>query len=167
MQRRFAMTRSHGRSSRRSSSPATRPTAGTHIGDLFRHFAAQTSERVGSAWAFAAATALVVGWAVSGPVFDYSSGWQLVINTATTILTFLMVFLIQNSQNRDAKAIQLKLDELLRSVAKARTGLVGLEHLSDEELAKLEEQFDALRADRCPAPDPAEKKSSHRGSHPG
>jgi low affinity Fe/Cu permease len=87
----------------------------------------------------------IVVWAVLGPVYHYSDTWQLVINTATTIVTFLMVFLIQNTQNRDAKAIQLKLDELIRGVRGARTGLVRLEELTDAELKELEASFESLR----------------------
>ena len=88
----------------------------------------------------------IAAWAALGPVYHYSDTWQLVVNTATTIVTFLMVFLIQNTQNRDAKAIQLKLDELIRGVQGARTALVRLEELSDEELKELEASFKALRS---------------------
>ena len=115
------------------------------MNDFFRKFANKTSEIVGSPWAFIAATAIIVIWAVSGPLFGYSDTWQLVINTGTTIITFLMVFLIQNTQNRDAKAIHLKLDELLRGVEGARTSMVDLEDLSDEDLKKLQQQFQHLR----------------------
>ncbi len=121
------------------------------VSDRFRRFAAWTADRMGSAWAFVAAVALVMVWAASGPAVGYSDSWELVINTVTTILTFLMVFLIQNAQNREAKATQLKLNELIRAVGGARTGLVGLEHLDDSELGKLEEQFAALRAKALPA----------------
>lgn len=113
--------------------------------EAFRKFAHWVSDRMGSPWAFFAALAIIAGWAATGPAFAFSDTWQLVINTGTTIVTFLMVFLIQNTQSRDAKAIHLKLDELLRGVKGARTGLVHLEHLSDEELDHLEEQFEALR----------------------
>jgi low affinity Fe/Cu permease len=132
-----------------------KPAHGSPAHDRFRHFAAWASEVVASPLAFLLACALVVGWAASGPLFGYSDTWELVINTGTTIVTFLIVFLIQNAQNREAKVTQLKLDELIRAVAAARTGLVGLEHLDDEELAKLEEQFEAIRSQRCP--DPAER----------
>jgi low affinity Fe/Cu permease len=94
---------------------------------------------------FLAALVIVLAWGITGPLFHYSDTWQLVINTGTTIVTFLMVFLIQNTQNRDATAMQLKLDELLRAVRGARTGLVDLESLSDEELQTLHEEFQALR----------------------
>jgi len=87
----------------------------------------------------------VVVWSATGPVFGFSDTWQLVINTGTTIITFLMVFLIQNTQNRDARAIHLKLDELLRAVKDARTGMVDLEDMSDEELKRLQEEFKDLR----------------------
>jgi len=109
--------------------------------EAFRKFAAGTSRVVGSPWIFVLAVLLIVGWAVSGPVFGYSDSWQLVINTTTTIVTCLMVFLIQNTQNRDSEAIHLKLDELIRAVHTARTRLVDLEDLSDE-------QLDAIKAQR-------------------
>jgi low affinity Fe/Cu permease len=115
------------------------------MNEFFRKFAHKTSEIVGSPWAFIAAVVIIIGWAVTGPIFGFSDTWQLVINTGTTIITFLMVFLIQNTQNRDAKAIHLKLDELLRCVKGARTGLVDLEDLTDEELKRLEEEFKRLR----------------------
>jgi low affinity Fe/Cu permease len=110
-------------------------------GDWFHKFAHKTSEMVGSPGTFVAALVIIIGWAILGPVCGFSDTWQLVINTATTIVTFLMVFLIQNTQNRDAKAIHLKLDELIYAVKGARNQLIDLEELSDEELAKLEEQF--------------------------
>lgn len=110
------------------------------------HKAANTaSATVGSPWAFFTAVLVVVVWAVTGPVFHYSDTWQLAINTGTTVITFLMVFLIQNMQNRDARVIQLKLDELIRAVAGARNSLVDMEHMSDEELARLQSEFEHLR----------------------
>ena len=115
------------------------------VSDAFRVFARRSSSMLGSAWAFTAALLVIVIWLVTGPVFHYSNTWQLIINTATTIITFLMVFLIQNTQNRDAKAVHLKLDELIRAVKGARNQLVNLENLSDEDLKKLEEQFQLLR----------------------
>ena len=99
----------------------------------------------GTSWAFALAVLVIAGWALLGPVFAFSDTWQLIINTGTTIVTFLMVFLIQNTQNRDARALHLKLDELLRAMARARTGLVDLEEMSEQELDRLEEQFRELR----------------------
>ncbi|HEX7940680.1 MAG TPA: low affinity iron permease family protein [Gemmatimonadaceae bacterium] len=113
--------------------------------EFFRRFAQRTSAASGSGWAFFAAVLIIVAWAVTGPFFHYSDTWQLVINTGTTIITFLMVFLIQNTQNRDATAMHLKLDELLRAVQGARTRLVDLEDLSDEQLAELRKQFQMLR----------------------
>jgi low affinity Fe/Cu permease len=100
---------------------------------------------IGYAICFAAACAVVILWAVTGPVFGYSDTWQLVINTGTTIVTFLMVFLVQNTQNRDSRALHLKLDEVLRSLDAARNKLINLENCSDEELEKIERQFKALR----------------------
>ena len=100
---------------------------------------------VGSPGAFLLAALSIVIWAAIGPIFHFSDTWQLVINTATTIITFLMVFLIQNTQNRDTKALHLKLDELLRGVGGARTSLVNLESLSDEELDRLQKEFERLR----------------------
>ena len=113
--------------------------------DFFRRFAHRTSAAVGSPWAFIIAVAVIIVWAVTGPLFNFSDTWQLVINTGTTIVTFLMVFLIQNTQNRDAKAIQLKLDELIKAVEGARTGLVDLEDLSDAELNQLQKEFEKIR----------------------
>ena len=115
------------------------------VSDAFRVFARKTSSVLGSAWAFAAAILIIIVWAATGPMFHFSDTWQLIINTGTTIVTFLMVFLIQNTQNRDAKAVHLKLDEIIRALGKARNELVDLESLSDEELDKLEEQFRRLR----------------------
>ena len=112
--------------------------------ELFRLFAQKTSQLVSSSWAFILAVLIIVAWAVTGPIFHYSDTWQLVINTGTSIITFLMVFLIQNTQNRDAKAIHLKLDELLRAVEGARTGLVSLEQLSDDDLERLQKEFERL-----------------------
>ena len=115
------------------------------VSDAFRCFAQRTSSLLGSAWAFCGALLVIVLWLVTGPAFHYSDTWQLIINTATTVVTFLMVFLIQNTQNRDAKAQHLKLDELIRAVEGARNHLVDLEELSDNDLKKLEEQFRRLR----------------------
>jgi len=111
------------------------------MNDLFRRFAQRTSQIVGSPWAFITALFLLILWGISGSLFKFSDTWQLVINTATTIVTFLIVFLIQNTQNRDAKAIHLKLDELIRAVKGARNALVDLEDMSDEQLEELKEQF--------------------------
>jgi low affinity Fe/Cu permease len=115
------------------------------MNEFFRRVSHRVSELVGTSWAFITAITVIVVWAITGPVFHFSDTWQLIINTGTTIVTFLMVFLIQNTQNRDAKAMQLKLDELLRAVEGARTGMVDLENCSDEELARLQEAFHRLR----------------------
>jgi len=117
-----------------------------HVNPLFRRFAEVIARASGLPWTFLTALTLIVVWALSGPFFGFSDTWQLVINTTTTIVTFLMVFLIQNTQNRDAKALHLKLDELLRGVSGARTSLVQLELLSDEELDHLETQFAKLHS---------------------
>jgi low affinity Fe/Cu permease len=112
--------------------------------ELFRKFAQITSQAVGSSWAFILAVLIILVWAVTGPMFHYSDTWQLVINTGTTIITFLMVFMIQNTQNRDAKAIHLKLDELIKGVKGARTSMVTLEQLSDKDLQRLQKEFERL-----------------------
>ena len=121
------------------------------MNELFRKFAYKTSELVGSSRMFLIALVILAIWAVTGPIFHYSDTWQLVINTGTSVITFLMVFLIQNTQNRDARAIHLKLDELLRAVQEARTELVSLEEQPDEELVKLKEEFHKLHEDVVPA----------------
>ncbi len=100
---------------------------------------------LGSAWAFAGAILIVVVWALTGPVFHYSDTWLLIINTVTTIVTFLMVFLIQNTQDRGAKAAHLKLDEVIRALKGARNELIDLEKLTDEEITSLEKQFERVR----------------------
>ena len=115
------------------------------VSDAFRVFAHRSSVMLGSAWAFTGAVLVILVWILTGPTFHFSDTWQLIINTATTVITFLMVFLIQNTQNRDAKAMHLKLDELIRAIRDARDELVDLEDLSDEELKKLEEQFRRTR----------------------
>jgi low affinity Fe/Cu permease len=113
--------------------------------DFFHRAAHWTSQTVGNSYAFVFAVLIVLVWAISGPYFDFSDTWQLVINTGTTILTFLMVFLIQNTQNRDAKAIHLKLDELLRGTQGTRNSFVDIEDLSDSELSELESEFQKIR----------------------
>jgi low affinity Fe/Cu permease len=126
------------------------------VRDAFRIFARQSSIILGSAWVFTAAILIIVVWALTGPTFHFSDTWQLIINTGTTIVTFLMVFLIQNTQNRDAKAFQLKLDEIIRALKGARNELVDLENLSDQDLKELEKQFKRIR-----------EKAVHDGNHPG
>ncbi len=116
--------------------------------DSFNWLATKSAEAMGSASAFIAATLAVALWAVSGPLFDYSDTWQLIINTATTVLTFLAVFLIQHTQNRDGRAIQLKLDELIQSTKSARNRLIDLEHCTDEEMRELEQEFARVQSMR-------------------
>ncbi|HWO07330.1 MAG TPA: low affinity iron permease family protein [Candidatus Paceibacterota bacterium] len=116
--------------------------------ELFRKIALVSSDAVGSPWAFGAAIVIVAVWALSGRLFGFSDTWQLVINTGTTILTFLMVFLIQNTQNRDARAMHLKLDELIKSVRGAREEMIDLEEMSDEELDRLQKEFQRVREAR-------------------
>ena len=117
----------------------------------------RASVLLGSAWAFCGAVLVIVVWLVTGPAFHFSDTWQLIINTAATVVTFLMVFLIQNTQNRDAKAMHLKLDELIRAVKGARNQLVDLENLSDDDLRKLEEQFRRLRIQAEDSPPHSDK----------
>ena len=115
------------------------------MNDWFRRFAGRTAEIVGRSYAFILAVVILVLWASTGPFFHFSDTWQLVINTGTTIVTFLMVFLIQNTQNRDAHAIHLKLDELIRANKNARNALLALESMGDDELRALQREFEELR----------------------
>lgn len=110
----------------------------------FTHFAKWTSRTMGRPVAFIAAVLIIVVWAVTGPLFGFSDTWQLVINTSTTIVTFLMVFLIQNTQNRDSEAIQLKLDELIRAVHGAHNGLLDLEELTEKDLERIKARYEML-----------------------
>lgn len=126
------------------------------VSDAFQIFARRSSRVLGSAWAFAGAIVIIVVWGLTGPAFHYSNTWQLIINTGTTIVTFLMVFLIQNTQNRDAKAAHLKLDEIVRALKGARNELIDLEKLADEDLTSLEKQFEGVR-----------KKAERNGKIPG
>jgi low affinity Fe/Cu permease len=117
----------------------------TVMRDFFHKFAKRTSAVFGSPVAFIIAMLVIIIWGVTGPLFGFSDTWQLIINTGTTIVTFLVVFLIQNTQNRDAQAIHLKLDELIKGVEGARTSMVDLEDLSDAELERLQKEFQNLR----------------------
>ena len=121
--------------------------------ELFRRLAEKSAHAVGSYWAFLIALLTIVVWALTGPYFNYSDTWQLFINTGTTIITFLMVFLIQNTQNRETRIVALKLDELLRGVEGARTGLVELDHMSDEDLELVRQEFARLRDKYAPLVD--------------
>ena len=116
-------------------------------GDAFGKFAAAASGWLGSKWAFVGAIVIIAVWAITGPLFHYSNTWQLVINTGTTIITFLMVFLIQNTQNRDALAINLKLDELIHAIDTAKNQMMDIEKLSDEELDAIHKKYSQMRAD--------------------
>ncbi len=111
---------------------------------LFSRFASQTARIIGNPMVFLCALVIVIVWAICGPLFHYSDTWQLVINTGTTIITFLVVFLIQNTQNRDAKALHLKLDELIRSHIPAHNEMIDIEKLSDAELDELEKRYAAI-----------------------
>jgi low affinity Fe/Cu permease len=124
--------------------------------ERFRKGATWASEKVGTHWAFGLALGSVVVWALTGPLFHYSDGWQLTINTSTTIVTFLMVFLIQTTQNRDSRAVHLKLDELIRSTTKARNLFADLEDATEDELRELQAEFRKLRAG-------AGQRPAHRG----
>jgi low affinity Fe/Cu permease len=115
------------------------------VQNRFRTFANKIADGVGSPWTFGAGVLLVFLWAVTGPLFHYSDTWQLVINSGSSIVTFLMVFLIQNTQNRDAQAMQLKLNEIIRAMSSARNTMVDLENYSEEEIAAIREEFAKIR----------------------
>ncbi len=114
------------------------------IEEAFEHGAGKVSQATGSFWAFCIAVFVVIAWAITGPVFRYSESWQLIINTGTTIITFLMVFVIQHAQNKDTRALQLKLNELIASTQGASNRLIDVEDLSDHELAHLYARFQHL-----------------------
>jgi low affinity Fe/Cu permease len=116
-----------------------------YMRDIFRKFACLAATALGSPWMFGVNLMLIAGWLVTGPFFHFSNSWQLIINTSTTIITYLAVFLIQNTVNRDTKAIQLKLDELISSTKRARNTFIGLEELTDDELDDLKNYFQKLR----------------------
>lgn len=127
--------------------------------ESFRKIANRISVWTGSAAAFLIALTIVIVWASTGPIFNFSETWQLMINTGTTIVTFLMVFLIQNTQNRDGKAMQLKLDELIRVSGPARDNFVDLEDLTDNELDELDQEFKKIHAT---GPPPSIHKLHHK-----
>jgi low affinity Fe/Cu permease len=147
---------------------AERPASqGKQIREIFHRFSQAVANVAGSPWTFFVAALVVIIWAALGRTFHYSDTWQLVINTGTTIVTFLMVFLIQNTQNRDAKAIHLKLDELIRSKRGARNALMDLEHCTEEELAEIEAEFKRLRDRAAHYPEHADdvgRVRAHAGS---
>lgn len=124
------------------------------MNEWFRRFSITAANQMGTSWMFMVNVLLIGIWLVAGPFFKYSDSWQLIVNTGTTVLTYLAVFLIQNTQNRDAKAIHLKLDELIRGVDGARTHLVNLENLTDDELDKLQREFVRLRKRKTQPPPP-------------
>lgn len=115
------------------------------MNEWFRSFSIHAANALGTSWMFLVNVFIIIAWIIAGPFFHYSDSWQLVVNTGTTILTYLAVFLIQNTQNRDAKAIHLKLDELIKGVEGARTHLVNLENFTDDELDTLQKEFERLR----------------------
>ena len=119
---------------------------GNH-GSGFAHLAAKASGYVGSSWAFTAALLSIVIWGLSGPYFRYSDTWQLIINTTTTVITFLIVFLIQNTQNRDARALHLKLDEVIRAIHGAHNDMINIERLSDRELEHLAKRYERFASE--------------------
>lgn len=113
----------------------------------FHVFATKAAYLVGTKWAFLIAIVVIVFWVISGPYFHYSDTWQLIINTGTTVVTFLVVFLIQNTQNRDARAIHLKLDEIIKAIDQAQNEMIDIEHLSDPELEKLAKKYERVRSE--------------------
>jgi low affinity Fe/Cu permease len=144
--------------------PMAKASLEAHTGstnDAFGKFAASASAWLGSKWAFAGAGIIIVLWAAVGPIFHFSDTWQLVINTGTTIVTFLMVFLIQNTQNRDARAINLKLNELIRAVDNARDQMIDIENLSDLELDELKTKYENIKAAYM------ERQRAHHAPKPG
>jgi low affinity Fe/Cu permease len=129
------------------------------MNEWFRRFSVGAANALGSSWMFIVNVLLICVWFFAGPFFQYSDSWQLIVNTGTTVLTYLAVFLIQNTQNRDAKAIHLKLDELIKGVDGARTHLVNLENLTDEELDQLQTEFTRLRKRKQNSPQGVELRS--------
>lgn len=120
--------------------------------NLFRHFSHWVSNAAGAPLTFVFAVIIILVWAITGPLFNFSTTWQLIINTGTTIVTFLMVFLIQNTQNRDSHAVHLKLDEILRALQEARDDLIDIEDDSDEKIDALTKEFDEFRKKRAAPP---------------
>jgi low affinity Fe/Cu permease len=135
--------------------------------EIFRRLAHKSATLMGSSLSFMAALGLILAWLLSGPLFHFSDTWQLVINTSTTIITFLMVFLIQNTQNRDSHALHLKLDELIRSNKQARNRLLALEDLSDAEMQALQLEFEQLRDRKSEVPASRRSAPVRPSLHPG
>jgi low affinity Fe/Cu permease len=136
---------SFAKSGKAASKRPAAPAAVETKSDTFGKFSSAASSWLGSRWAFAGAILVIVAWGATGPLFHFSDTWQLVINTGTTIVTFLMVFLIQNTQNRDARAINLKLDEVIRSIDAAGDEMVNIESLSDKELDMMQKRYERIR----------------------
>src|SRR5215468_11242066 len=126
-------------------SSADHKSANHRAGEGFHVFATRAANWVGSKWAFLAALLTILVWLIAGPYFHFSDTWQLIVNTGTTVITFLVVFLIQNTQNRDARAIHLKLDELIKSIDEAQNEMIDIEDLSDEELQRLADKYQKFR----------------------
>jgi low affinity Fe/Cu permease len=133
----------------------------------FHVFATKAAYWVGTKWAFLVALLTIAIWLISGPYFHYSDTWQLIINTGTTVITFLVVFLIQNTQNRDARAIHLKLDEIIKSIDQAQNEMIDIEHLSDAELQKLSDKYQKVREEWDNRNQAAKRKTESRGSRHG
>jgi low affinity Fe/Cu permease len=134
------------------------------VNEIFRKFASKMSEIVGSSWSFIAAVVIVIVWAGFGPHYHWSDTHQLIINTGTTIITFLMVFLIQNTQNRDAKAMHLKMDELIKATTGARNKMIDLDKLSDVQLKKLEAEYKRICEDDISGSGAVEQELEEQGS---
>jgi low affinity Fe/Cu permease len=143
----------------------TKPKDKKHVpaadGGTFNRLARQASKIAGHSVAFSLAAGMILIWAITGPIFGFSDTWQLVINTTTTIITFLMVFLIQSSQNRDSEAVQLKLDELIRATKAAQNALLGIEDLTEEELDELKTRYQDLAKQARATKSAIEKKDQH------
>ena len=142
---------------------ATAPARVSPFRAWFGRTATAVSDLAGSAWAFTVALAVILTWAVTGPIFGFSDTWQLVINTGTTIVTFLMVFLIQNTQNRDAKATQLKLDELIRAIGNARNQLIGAETEPEEEIEREKRSVEGAKESPSQPPQRQPERPPHNG----
>jgi low affinity Fe/Cu permease len=134
------------------------------VRDLFDRFAGASSERAGSPWAFALAVFVLIAWAISGPVFGFSDTWQLIINTGTTIVTFLMVFLLQHTQNKDSRALQIKLDALIAATGNASNRMIDIEDLDDDELGRIRDRFEELATNSPRFGDDPDEQDRIRGT---